>query len=877
MDMEKVYEPQKFESDIYAQWLEKGYFTPEINRDKKPFTIVIPPPNITGQLHMGHALDNAVQDCLIRYKRMQGYCALWLPGTDHASIATELKIVEQLKKDGLDKQDVGRERFLELAWEWKEKYGGRIVEQLKRLGSSCDWSREAFTLDEKRSRAVRHVFKKLYDKGLIYQGDRITNWCPECGTALSDAEVDYCEHSSHLWHFKYFTDDGRSITFATTRPETMLGDTAVAVNPDDGRYADFVGHTVKVPFVNRTIPIIADSYVEKDFGTGVVKITPAHDPNDFEVGLRHNLEILRVMNDDGTMNEKAGSMFEGLTREEARKKVVAEMDKLGQLVKIEDYTHNVGECYRCKTTVEPVVSKQWFVKMKPLAERAIKCVRDGEVNFVPARFEKIYFNWMENIRDWCISRQLWWGHRIPVWYCQNCGETICEEETPRVCPHCGSERLRQDEDVLDTWFSSALWPFSTLGWPEETEELKFFFPTDVLVTAYDIIFFWVARMIFSSLEHMDAPPFKDVLIHGIVRDKEGRKMSKSLGNGVDPLEFIDAYGADTLRFSLLNGVASGGDIRFSDDKVKSTRNFMNKIWNASRFVLMNIEGAALKPLSQCSLSLADKWILTKLNRVTGEVNENFAKYELGIASGIIYDFVWSEFCDWYIELAKPRLLGDDEESRDTARAVLEYVLIGMLKLLHPFMPFLTDAVYRYLPGTEGTIMLKSWPEYSPEYEFAAESEQMQGIMDVINAVRNLRATMNVAPSRRAHMMLRAKEGWHDTLEEGALYFKRLAGASEVSFIGDGETVEKAASAVCPCCEVFIPLGELVDVEAELKRLAKEQKNLESEIARGEGKLSNQGFMSKAPAALVEQERNKLSTNREMLESVKARIAEMKAI
>ena len=522
MDMEKVYEPQKFESDIYAQWLEKGYFTPEINRDKKPFTIVIPPPNITGQLHMGHALDNAVQDCLIRYKRMQGYCALWLPGTDHASIATELKIVEQLKKDGLDKQDVGRERFLELAWEWKEKYGGRIVEQLKRLGSSCDWSREAFTLDEKRSKAVRHVFKKLYDKGLIYQGDRITNWCPECGTALSDAEVDYCEHSSHLWHFKYFTDDGRSITFATTRPETMLGDTAVAVNPDDGRYADFVGHTVKVPFVNRTIPIIADSYVEKDFGTGVVKITPAHDPNDFEVGLRHNLEILRVMNDDGTMNEKAGSMFEGLTREEARKKVVAEMDKLGQLVKIEDYTHNVGECYRCKTTVEPVVSKQWFVKMKPLAERAIKCVRDGEVNFVPARFEKIYFNWMENIRDWCISRQLWWGHRIPVWYCQNCGETICEEETPRVCPHCGSERLRQDEDVLDTWFSSALWPFSTLGWPEETEELKFFFPTDVLVTAYDIIFFWVARMIFSSLEHMDAPPFKDVLIHGIVRGKRRR-------------------------------------------------------------------------------------------------------------------------------------------------------------------------------------------------------------------------------------------------------------------------------------------------------------------------------------------------------------------
>ena len=871
MDMEKVYEPQKFESDIYAQWLEKGYFTPEINRDKKPFTIVIPPPNITGQLHMGHALDNAVQDCLIRYKRMQGYCALWLPGTDHASIATELKIVEQLKKDGLDKQDVGRERFLELAWEWKEKYGGRIVEQLKRLGSSCDWSREAFTLDEKRSKAVRHVFKKLYDKGLIYQGDRITNWCPECGTALSDAEVDYCEHSSHLWHFKYFTDDGRSITFATTRPETMLGDTAVAVNPDDGRYADFVGHTVKVPFVNRTIPIIADSYVEKDFGTGVVKITPAHDPNDFEVGLRHNLEILRVMNDDGTMNEKAGSMFEGLTREEARKKVVAEMDKLGQLVKIEDYTHNVGECYRCKTTVEPVVSKQWFVKMKPLAERAIKCVRDGEVNFVPARFEKIYFNWMENIRDWCISRQLWWGHRIPVWYCQNCGETICEEETPRVCPHCGSERLRQDEDVLDTWFSSALWPFSTLGWPEETEELKFFFPTDVLVTAYDIIFFWVARMIFSSLEHMDAPPFKDVLIHGIVRDKEGRKMSKSLGNGVDPLEFIDAYGADTLRFSLLNGVASGGDIRFSDDKVKSTRNFMNKIWNASRFVLMNIEGAALKPLSQCSLSLADKWILTKLNRVTGEVNENFAKYELGIASVIIYDFVWSEFCDWYIEFTKPVLNGGDEEAKIAAASTLNYCLDAVLKLLHPFVPFITEQIYKNMPVHSETIMLEKYPEKTDSIEFEQEAELTEKLKELVAKLRNLRAEMGVPPSKKIRLFVKTAD---DGVKTTGLFIQRLTNAESVTFTDRFDEAQKTVSVICSAGEVRVPLGDMVDTEKELLRLKKEMENADAEINRVKGKLSNPGFVAKAPAQLVEAEKRKLSEFEQLKAKLSARMKDL---
>ena len=871
MDMEKVYEPQKFETEIYNQWLEKGYFTPKIDKDKEPFTIVIPPPNITGQLHMGHALDNAVQDCLIRYKRMQGYCTLWLPGTDHASIATEFKIVEQVKKEGMDKQDIGREKFLEMAWAWKEKYGGRIVEQLKRLGSSCDWTREAFTLDEKRSKAVRHVFKKLYDKGLIYQGNRIINWCPECGTALSDAEVDYCEHKSHLWYFKYFTDDGRSITFATTRPETMLGDTAVAVNPDDDRYADFVGKTVTVPFVNRKIPVIADSYVEKDFGTGVVKITPAHDPNDFEVGLRHNLEVLRVMNDDGTMNQNAGSMFEGLSREEARKKVVAEMKKIGQLVKIEDYVHNVGECYRCKTTVEPIVSKQWFVKMKPLADRAVKAVKDGEVNFVPTRFEKTYFNWMENIRDWCISRQLWWGHRIPVWYCDSCGATICEEEEPKACSHCGSKKLRQEEDVLDTWFSSALWPFSTLGWPDKTEDLEFFFPTNVLVTAYDIIFFWVARMIFSSLEHMNMPPFKDVLIHGIVRDKEGRKMSKSLGNGVDPLDFIDTYGADTLRFSLLNGVASGGDIRFSDDKVKSTRNFMNKIWNASRFVLMNISGIHLKDISECSLSLADKWILTRLNRVTKEVNENFTKYELGIASGVIYDFVWSEFCDWYIEFTKPVLNGNDVEAKTAAASVLNYCLDAILKLLHPFVPFITEQIYKSMPIHSETIMLEGYPEWNESLEFAQEAELTEKVKELVAKLRNLRAEMGVPPSKKIRLYVKTSDAG---VKSTGLFIQRLTNAESVNFIEKFDESQKSVSAICSAGEVRVPLGDLVDMEKEIARLKKEIENVDSEISRVKGKLSNQGFIAKAPAQLVETEKRKMGEFEELKAKLLARMQDL---
>ena len=875
-EMAKTWNPQEVEDKLYREWEENGYFTAHREEGKKPFTIVMPPPNITGQLHMGHALDAMLQDVPTRYHRMKGDPTLWLPGTDHASIATEVKIVDQLKAEGLTKQEIGREEFLKRAWDWKKKYADRITLQQRKLGASCDWTRQRFTMDEGCSKAVNEVFVRLYEKGLIYRGERIINWCPVCKTALSDAEVEYEEQDSHLWYIRYpAADGGEGVIVATTRPETMLGDTGVAVNPEDERYKDLIGKNLMLPIMNREIPVVADEYVEKEFGTGAVKMTPAHDPNDFEVARRHNLKLIRVIADDGKMNENAGE-FKGMTREQCRKAVCERLQQMGLMVKIENYKHNVGTCYRCHTTVEPLASNQWFVKMQPLAEPAIEAVRKGETNFIPERFTKTYFNWMDNIRDWCISRQLWWGHRIPVWYCEDCGEMTVARTAPDKCSKCGGTHLHQDEDVLDTWFSSALWPFSTLGWPDNTEDLKYFYPTSMLVSGYDIIFFWVARMIFSGIEQMGEVPFKTVVMHGLVRDEQGRKMSKSLGNGIDPLEIVENYGADALRFSLALGVSPGNDMRVSEKKFDACRNFANKVWNASRFVVMNLDGKAV-PMEGRRLTLADKWILSRFNEAVKVISNNLDEYDTGNAAQKIYDFAWSEFCDWYIELAKPRLLGDDEESRDTARAVLEYVLIGMLKLLHPFMPFLTDAVYRYLPGTEGTIMLKSWPEYSPEYEFAAESEQMQGIMDVINAVRNLRATMNVAPSRRAHMMLRAKEGWHDTLEEGALYFKRLAGASEVSFIGDGETVEKAASAVCPCCEVFIPLGELVDVEAELKRLAKEQKNLESEIARGEGKLSNQGFMSKAPAALVEQERNKLSTNREMLESVKARIAEMKAI
>ena len=877
MELAKTYEPKSFEKDLYSWWEREGFFTPEVDSKKTPFTIVIPPPNITGQLHMGHALDESIQDCIIRFKRMQGFSTLWLPGTDHASIATEVKIVEQLAKEGIDKYDLGREKFLERAWDWKNRYGGRIVEQLKCLGSSCDWSREAFTMDERCSRAVKHVFVKLYNEGLIYQGDRIINWCPDCQTALSDAEVEYEEQASHFWHFRYFTPDGKTeVIFATTRPETMLGDTAIAVNPDDDRYRDLVGKTVVVPFVNREIPVIADEYVEKDFGTGVVKITPAHDPNDFEVGLRHNLPVIRVMNDDGTMNSLAGEMFAGLDRYECRKKIVEEMEKLGQLVKIEDYTHNVGACYRCHTTVEPIVSKQWFVKMKPLAERAIEVVKNGEIKFVPKRFEKIYFNWMENIKDWCISRQLWWGHRIPVWYCQDCGEVICSEDEPHTCPKCSSKNLKQDEDVLDTWFSSALWPFSTLGFPEETEDYKYFFPTNVLVTGYDIIFFWVARMIFSSLHHTGKIPFKEVLIHGIVRDAQGRKMSKSLGNGIDPLEFIDKYGADTLRFSLLNGVSSGGDIRFSADKVEGNRNFMNKIWNASRFVLMNTQEKNLVDIFSSKLSVADKWILKKLNDVTKEVTANLESYELGVAANKLYDFVWSEFCDWYIEFSKPVLYGTDENARNVNISVLNFVLDKILKLLHPFAPFITEAIYQNMPGHEKTIMLSAFPVYDSRLDFEDDAETLDMIKEIVKSVRNARAERNVAPSKRLHLFIRPS-GREEEIKGASIYIEKLAGAEKIEFVSADRTFEKTVALVSAGGEVFIPLGDLVDKQKELERLNKELDEVNSEIARANGKLSNKGFVEKAPAKLIEQEKEKLEKFNGMLLKLRERIAELEKI
>ena len=874
--MAKTWNPQEVEDKLYREWEENGYFTAHRVEGKKPFTIVMPPPNITGQLHMGHALDAMLQDVPTRYHRMKGDPTLWLPGTDHASIATEVKIVEQLNAEGLTKQQIGREAFLERAWDWKRKYADRITTQQRRLGASCDWTRQRFTMDEGCNRAVNEVFVRLYEKGLIYRGERIINWCPVCKTALSDAEVEYEEQDSHLWYIRYpAADGGEGVVVATTRPETMLGDTGVAVNPNDERYSALVGKTLMLPIVNREIPVVGDEYVEMEFGTGAVKMTPAHDPNDFEVAQRHGLKLLRVIANDGRMNENAGE-FCGMTREECRKAVCERPQQLGLMVKIENYKHNVGTCYRCHTTVEPLASQQWFVRMKPLAEPAIEAVKNGDTEFLPDRFARTYYNWLENIRDWCISRQLWWGHRIPVWYCDDCGEMTVARTAPCKCSKCGSANLHQDEDVLDTWFSSALWPFSTLGWPEDTEDLKYFYPTSMLVSGYDIIFFWVARMIFSGLEHTGKTPFKTVVMHGLVRDEQGRKMSKSLGNGIDPLEIIDKYGADALRFSLALGVSPGNDMRVSEKKFDASRNFANKVWNASRFVVMNLDGKAI-PLAGRKLSLADKWILSRFNDALSAVTANLDVYDTGNAAQRIYDFAWSEFCDWYIELAKPMLLGDDEEARDTTRAVLLHVLTGLLKLLHPFMPFLTDAVYRYLPGAEGTIMLKSWPEYEPAYAFEAESASMQGIMDIITAVRNLRATMNVAPSRKAHLILRAGEGWQDALSDGIIYFKRLAGASEVSFIGAADTVEKAATAVCACADVFIPLGDLVDVESELKRLAKERENLEKEIARGEGKLSNEGFTSKAPAALIEQEKQKLVTNRAMLESVKARIEEMKQL
>ncbi len=870
--IEKTYQPNLFERDLYRWWMEQGYFTPKAESDKPHFSMVTPPPNITGQLHLGHGLDNAIQDSLIRFKRMQGFNTLWLPGVDHASIATEVKIVEALKKEGIDKHDLGREGFLKRAWEWKEKYGGRIVEQLKYLGSSCDWTRLAFTMDENCSKAVRQAFVRMYNQGLIYRGDRIINWCPTCQTALSDAEVEYAEQDGHFWHYGYTTTDGKTtVTFATTRPETMLGDTAVAVNPNDDRYKHLVGKTVVVPFVNREIPVIADEYVDMSFGTGVVKITPAHDPNDFEVGVRHNLPVIRVMNDDGTMNENAGE-FAGLDRYEARKRIVAKLKEMGILQKVEPHKHNVGSCYRCHTTVEPIVSKQWFVKMDVLAKPAIEAVKKGEIKFHPERFEKIYYNWMENIKDWCISRQLWWGHRIPVWYCPDCGAEICQETDPTVCPKCGGNHLHQDEDVLDTWFSSALWPFSTLGYCSGSPDFKTFFPTSVLSCGYDIIFFWVARMIFSSLYATGEVPFHDVLMHGIVRDEQGRKMSKSLGNGVDPVDFIDKYGADTLRFALLNGVANGSDIRFSPDKIDGTRNFMNKIWNASRFVLMNCEGKQLKQdISTCHLTLADKWILTKLNVVTKEVTDLMEKYELGLACQTLFDFVWSEFCDWYIELTKPVLYGTDDQARCDTLSVLNFVLDKILKLLHPFVPFITEEIYQSLPFHGESIMIQHYPEVDPSLNFEDDCRLVEELKEVVAKLRNVRTEYGVVPSKRIRTYLTSSDA---RLDECDLYLAKLCNLEEVVH-GVAPQGEKVVKVVCAAATCEVPLGDLVDAEKEILRLKKELENVENEIARANGKLNNAGFIAKAPAALVENEKAKLQKFQDLHKELLARLDELK--
>jgi valyl-tRNA synthetase len=873
MEMSKAYEPKEFENRIYKDWEKGEYFTPEISTDKIPFTIVIPPPNITGQLHMGHALNDTIQDCIIRFKRMQGYAALWLPGTDHASIATEVKIVEQMKKDGLSKNDVGRDGFLERAWEWKDKYGGRIVEQLKCLGCSCDWSRLSFTMDERCSKAVKEVFVNLYNKGLIYQGDRIINWCPDCKTALSDAEVDYSEENSYFWHLKYqVKDSDEYIIVATTRPETMFGDTAVAVNPKDERYTSMVGKTLILPLINREIPIIADNYADKDFGSGAVKITPAHDPNDFEVGLRHNLEVIRVMNDDGSMNEKAG-IYRGLNRFDARKKIVDDLKNIGALVKIEPHAHNVGHCYRCKEIVEPIVSKQWFVKMEQLAKPAIDVVNKKKVKFIPDRFAKTYYNWMENIKDWCISRQLWWGHRIPAFYCEDCGNTMVTKEVPVKCTNCNSDKIRQDSDVLDTWFSSALWPFSTLGYPDNTEDLKYFYPTDVLVTAYDIIFFWVARMIFSGLEHMKRIPFPDVLIHGIVRDSEGRKMSKSLGNGIDPLEIIDKYGADTLRFSLVNGIAPGGDTRFMIDKVEGCRNFMNKIWNASRFVLMNAEIITPKQLSEIKLTSADKWILSKLNGTIREVTLNMEKYELGLACSKLYDFVWNDFCDWYIELTKPHLYGEDLQKKTGAISVLVYVLENILKLLHPFIPFITEEIYQSMPNCKGSIMIQDFPRYNSKMSYKKESLAFEGVMQIIKGIRNIKAEVGCAPSKKIKLYIKTEQ--KKLINNSKEYILKLAGVEEILYITDkSELNEKTISHIENIAEIYIPLGNLVDKDKEILRLNIELERLNKEIIRANSKLVNRGFMDKAPKALIDVERDKLNKYIELKDKIEKELKEL---
>ncbi len=876
----KTYDPSEVEDKIYDMWMKNGYFKADVDEEKEPYCIVMPPPNITGQLHMGHALDNTLQDILARWRRMEGDAALWLPGTDHASIATEVKIIEQLKREGLTKYDLGREGFLDRAWEWKDQYGGRIVEQLKKLGSSCDWSRERFTMDEGCSRAVTDVFIKLYEEGLIYRGDRIINWCPDCQTALSDAEVEYEEENGYFWHIKYpIIDSDEYVIIATTRPETMLGDTAVAVHPDDKRYSHLIGKRISLPLVDREIPIIADSYVDREFGTGVVKITPAHDPNDFEVGLRHELPQIRVMDDSGTMNQNAGR-YEGMDRYEARKEIVADLKEGGFLYKIEEHRHNVGHCYRCHTTVEPIISRQWFVKMEPLAKPAIDVVKEGRVKFIPERFSKIYFNWMENIKDWCISRQLWWGHRIPAYYCTSCDETVVSRFEPESCPKCGGSQFKQDEDVLDTWFSSALWPFSTLGWPDETAELEYFYPTDVLVTGYDIIFFWVARMIFSGLAHMDEIPFEYVFIHGIVRDSEGRKMSKSLGNGVDPLEVIDEYGADALRLSLVTGTSPGNDMRFHWEKVEACRNFANKIWNAARFILMNIENLniELESMDIGELELPDRWIISKYNHLVEEVTDNMERFELGIAAQKIYDFTWDEFCDWYIELVKPRLYGNDDHARQVAMSTLVYVLSNTLKLLHPFMPFITEEIWQHMPMSDESIMVSKWPTVkADEIDLQAE-EKMEEIMDIIRAIRNIRSEMDVPMSRKAKLYIVPQFNWEDVFLDGAIYFEKLAGVGEMIVEDSEHKIPKGtASAVTSKAQIFMPLEDLIDFDREKDRLLSEKKRLEKEVKRAQGKLANKNFVEKAPAHIVEEEREKEKEYKSMLSKVLERLDELEEL
>ena len=874
-ELPKTYSPGEFEDKIYATWCEKGYFTPTIDKTKPSYTIVIPPPNITGQLHMGHALDNTLQDILIRYKRMAGFCTLWLPGTDHASIATEAKIVEAMRKEGITKEDLGRDGFLERAWAWKEQYGGRIISQLKKMGSSCDWSRERFTMDEGCSEAVKTVFVKLYDKGLIYRGNRIINWCPKCLTSISDAEVEYEDQAGHFWHIRYpFKDGSGYLEVATTRPETLLGDTAVAVNPNDERYKDMVGKMLILPLVGREIPVIADDYVEADFGTGCVKITPAHDPNDFEVGARHNLPVINVMTDDAKITEDYPA-YAGMDRFVARKQIVKDLEEGGFLIKVDNYAHNVGTCYRCGSTIEPRVSLQWFVKMEPLAKPAIDAVRDGDIRFVPERFEKNYFHWMENIRDWCISRQLWWGHRIPAFYCDDCGETVVTKDASAVCPKCG-KAMRQDPDTLDTWFSSALWPFSTLGWPKETEDLAYFYPTNTLVTGYDIITFWVSRMIFSALAYTDKAPFDTVLIHGLVRDAQGRKMSKSLGNGIDPLEIIDKYGADALRFALATGNSPGNDMRFSDEKIEAARNFANKLWNASRFVRMNLTIDAVKLPAESELATEDKWILTELRKTVEGVRSNLDKYELGIALSMLYDFIWDIFCDWYIELAKTRLSDKESAGNAVCQNVIAYVLIETLKLLHPFMPFITEEIYQSLPHDDESIMIARYPDAASIPAFAKESEDMARVLDAIRAIRTRRAEMNVAPSRKAKVYIATKYDACFTAAAG--FFARLASASEVivadAFDADVVSGDNAVQIITDSAAIFLPMADIIDFEKEKARLAAEQKKLEDEIARIEKKLSNQGFVSKAPAAVVEGEKAKMEKYRENLAGVMAALAKL---